>query len=62
MHRSPHASQPHNAAAAKKTVKAILQGMWGSEECKIQEADARALHGTPEASAAALPLAGGSIR
>ena len=59
MDRSLHASQPCNAAAAKK-VNAILQYITSSEKCKTQEVDTLALHGTPEASATALPLAVGS--
>lgn len=56
---SLHASQPCNAAAAKKA-NAILQCITSSEECKTQEVDTLALHGIPEASAAALRLAVGS--
>lgn len=49
----------HSLHASQK-VNVVLQCITSSEECKTQEVDTLALHGTPEASAAALPLAVGS--
>lgn len=46
----------HSLHASQK-VNAVLQCITSSEECKTQDVDTLALHGIPEASAAALPLA-----